>query len=83
MNEDFITLLRKHLKSPQKTIIIHHKNPDGDALGSSLSLMHFLLLEKHVGHRSGQKIETSFPRTVPPHFPNARTRGKRQVADIA
>lgn len=47
MNEDFITVLRKHLKSPQKAIIIPHKNPDGDALGSSLALMHFLLLEKH------------------------------------
>ena len=47
MYEDFITALRQHLKSTQKAVIIPHKNPDGDALGSTLALMHFLHLEKH------------------------------------
>ena len=47
MYVDFITALRQHLKSPQKAVIIPHKNPDGDALGSTLALMHFLHLEKH------------------------------------
>ena len=47
MYVDFITALRQYLKSPQKAVIIPHKNPDGDALGSTLALMHFLHLEKH------------------------------------
>lgn len=47
MKKDFITALRQRLNSPQKAVIIPHKNPDGDALGSTLALMHFLQLEKH------------------------------------
>ena len=47
MIKDFFTAIRQLLKSPQKAIIIPHKNPDGDALGSTLALMHFLRHEKH------------------------------------
>ena len=47
MNKDFISALRLRLQSPQKAVIIPHKNPDGDALGSTLAWMHFLNLEKH------------------------------------
>lgn len=47
MNKYFISALRKYLQSPQKVVIIPHKNPDGDALGSTLAWMHFLKTEKH------------------------------------
>ena len=42
MNKTKIKKLDKLLSSSRKIIIIPHKNPDGDALGSCLALMHFL-----------------------------------------
>ncbi len=33
-----------------KIVIIGHKNPDGDAVGSSLALYHYLFLKKHQVH---------------------------------
>lgn len=36
-----------HLQSPFKAVITSHQKPDGDAMGSSLALFHFL---KQLGH---------------------------------
>lgn len=47
MDNRFIIALKEYLHSPKKIVIIPHKNPDGDALGSCLGLMHFLILKKH------------------------------------
>ena len=47
MNKDFIAGLQERLHSPQKIVIIPHKNPDGDALGSTLAWMHFLKKKNH------------------------------------
>ena len=47
MNKIKIKKLEELLSSPKKIIIIPHKNPDGDALGSCLALMHFLNLTSH------------------------------------
>ena len=47
MNKDFIIELKKKLETPQKVVILPHKNPDGDALGSTLALMHFLIKNNH------------------------------------
>ena len=47
MNKTKIKKLEELLSSPKKIIIIPHKNPDGDALGSCLALMHFLNLTSH------------------------------------
>ena len=47
MKQHFISDLQKLLDTPQKIIIIPHKNPDGDALGSTLAFRFFLLKEKH------------------------------------
>ncbi|MEK9613877.1 MAG: DHH family phosphoesterase [Flavobacteriaceae bacterium] len=38
----FISELKLRLQAPKKAVIIPHKNPDGDALGSTLALMLFL-----------------------------------------
>jgi len=32
MKKDFIIELKKKLETPQKVVILSHKNPDGDAL---------------------------------------------------
>ncbi len=35
------------LASPKKIVIIPHRNPDGDAMGSTMALYHFLLKNHH------------------------------------
>jgi bifunctional oligoribonuclease and PAP phosphatase NrnA len=35
------------LSSPKKIVITSHRNPDGDAIGSSLGLYHYLI---QLGH---------------------------------
>lgn len=42
MIKEQIIELKKLLSTPQKIVIIPHRNPDGDAIGSSLALYHFL-----------------------------------------
>lgn len=46
MKNTDITKIKNLLSSPKKIIIVPHKNPDGDAVGSSLGL--YLFLKKHL-----------------------------------
>ncbi len=39
--------LQNALNTPKKVVVIPHKNPDGDALGSCLALQHFLNTLQH------------------------------------
>ena len=50
MNQQLLKAFQKVLDTPKKIIIIPHKNPDGDALGSSLSLHAFLNKTGHQSH---------------------------------
>ena len=47
MNTAEILELKKILSNPKKVVIVPHKNPDGDAMGSTLGLYHYL---KKLGH---------------------------------
>lgn len=47
LNPDKIFELKRILQSPKKVVIIPHKNPDGDAIGSTLGLSQIL---KKLGH---------------------------------
>ncbi len=47
MTSTEITSLKTLLKLPKSICIVAHKNPDGDAIGSSLGLYHYLLLKGH------------------------------------
>lgn len=47
MNPKDIDGVKQLLASPKKIVIIPHRNPDGDAMGSTLGLYHFL---KQKGH---------------------------------
>lgn len=58
MNEKTTQTVKNLLKSPQKTVIIGHKNPDGDAIGSSLGLSFFL---KDLGHEATVIMPNDFP----------------------
>ena len=47
MKEKDILDIKELLKSPQKIVIVSHRNPDGDAYGSSLALYHYLNTGSH------------------------------------
>jgi len=47
MNKKDIARVKQLLSLPKKIVIVSHKNPDGDAIGSSLGLYHFLIKLKH------------------------------------
>ena len=42
-----VTKIKHLLSKPKQIVIIPHKNPDGDALGSTLALYHYLNLSNH------------------------------------
>lgn len=48
MTEAQIIEIKKLLATPQNIVIIPHRNPDGDAIGSSLALYHFLKKKHYV-----------------------------------
>ncbi len=47
MNSEEIKQLKTLLGTPKAIVIIPHKNPDGDAIGSTLGLYHYLNLKGH------------------------------------
>ena len=49
---------RRLLATPQKIVIFSHRNPDGDAVGSSLGLMHYL---RDRGHECTVILPSSYP----------------------
>ena len=42
-----ISEIKQLLSKPKKIVIVPHKNPDGDAVGSTLALLHYLLMLDH------------------------------------
>ena len=47
MNSQVVQSILQLLSKPQKIAIIPHKNPDGDAIGSTLALRHYLEIKGH------------------------------------
>lgn len=47
MTTEDIKNIKKLLSSPKQIVIIPHKNPDGDAIGSTLGLLHYLKQYDH------------------------------------
>lgn len=48
MKEEDILAIKKLLETPKKIAIIPHRSPDGDAMGSTLALYHFLVKLNHM-----------------------------------
>jgi phosphoesterase RecJ-like protein len=61
MNPAQLSLLDTLLQTPQQVVIIPHRNPDGDAMGSTLGLMHFL---KKLGHEAVVMSPNEFPENL-------------------
>lgn len=58
MNEKDLQELIVFLEQPKKIAIIPHRNPDGDAMGSTLGLSHFL---RKLGHTTQVISPNEFP----------------------
>jgi len=58
MTDKQIKDLKRRLSVPQKIVLVAHRNPDGDAIGSSLAMQHYLRLKGHSVH-------TVLPNDVP------------------
>lgn len=50
--------LKDLLRTPRDIVIVSHRNPDGDAIGSSLALFHFL---KQDGHALKVIVPSEYP----------------------
>lgn len=59
LNPDEIFELKKILQRPKRIVIVPHKNPDGDAIGSSLGLSQIL---KKLGHDVQIITPNDFPK---------------------
>ncbi|MDG1435827.1 MAG: bifunctional oligoribonuclease/PAP phosphatase NrnA [Saprospiraceae bacterium] len=53
--------LKNILSIPRDIVITSHRNPDGDAIGSSLALYHYLI-------RNGHTVKVMFPSEYPANF---------------
>ncbi|OYQ38073.1 DHH family phosphoesterase [Flavobacterium cyanobacteriorum] len=58
MTNEAIEAAKELLATPKKIVIIPHRNPDGDAMGSTLGLYHFL---KYKGHQPTVISPNEFP----------------------
>lgn len=47
MTKQEIQELKALLMAPKRVVIVPHKNPDGDAMGSTLGLCHYLIKNQH------------------------------------
>ena len=53
--------LKTLLSVPKDVVITSHRNPDGDAIGSSLAVYHYLVRQGHV-------VQVIFPSEYPSNF---------------
>ncbi|WP_367271510.1 bifunctional oligoribonuclease/PAP phosphatase NrnA [Nonlabens sp.] len=58
MSEDQIQILKQELSTPKKIVIVPHNNPDGDAVGSVISLHGYLC---QLGHQVSMISPNDFP----------------------
>ena len=65
MDMKFVSELDELLLKTKKIVIIPHRNPDGDALGSSLALKHYLSKKGHEASVISQKDYPNFLKFLP------------------
>lgn len=58
MNKADIKNVKQLLSEPKNIVIVAHKNPDGDAIGSSLGLYHYLI---KLNHKVSVIMPNDFP----------------------
>ena len=71
-----IDKLKKILNTPSNFVLTSHRNPDGDAIGSSLGFYHYL---KNLGHQ----VTMIMPSEYPPAFFWMDSVGEVMIYDLA
>jgi bifunctional oligoribonuclease and PAP phosphatase NrnA len=61
LNPTSIKKVKTILYQPKNVVIVTHKNPDGDAIGSSMGLYHYLLLK---GHKPTVIVPNEYPESL-------------------
>ncbi|MGY0427017.1 MAG: DHH family phosphoesterase, partial [Polaribacter sp.] len=51
-------ILKKFLEKPRKIVLVGHRNPDGDAIGATLALSHYL---GKKGHQATVVVPNEYP----------------------
>jgi phosphoesterase RecJ-like protein len=59
MNSEDVKAIKALLSKPLRIVIVPHKNPDGDAIGSSLGLWHYL---KAIGQEVKVIVPNDYPK---------------------
>ncbi|NNL01044.1 MAG: bifunctional oligoribonuclease/PAP phosphatase NrnA [Eudoraea sp.] len=59
MNSEDVQAIKALVSKPKRIAIVPHKNPDGDAIGSSLGLWHYL---KSIGQEVRVIVPNDYPR---------------------
>lgn len=59
MNSEDVKAIKALLAKPLRIVIVPHKNPDGDAIGSSLGLWHYL---KAIGQEARVIVPNDYPK---------------------
>lgn len=65
MNKQDIVSIKQLLSTKKKIVIVPHKNPDGDAIGSTLGLYHYLLKNSHEVQVVAPNDYPSFLKWIP------------------
>jgi phosphoesterase RecJ-like protein len=65
MTQQDIKDIKDLLSTKKKIVIVPHKNPDGDAIGSTLGLYHYLLKNNHNVHVITPNDYPSFLKWIP------------------
>ncbi len=65
MTHSEIEKIKKLLASPKNIVIVPHKNPDGDAIGSTIGLYHYLLKYNHNATVISPNDYPSFLKWIP------------------
>jgi phosphoesterase RecJ-like protein len=65
MNTQDLLNIKQLLASKKQIVIVPHKNPDGDAIGSTLGLYHYLLKGNHQVHVISPNDYPNFLKWIP------------------
>jgi phosphoesterase RecJ-like protein len=88
MNFEDIQAVKELLSTPQKIVIVPHKNPDGDAIGSTLALWHYL---NNLGQETTLIVPNDYPKFLKwmpgnehiLNYERENTQAKERIADAS
>ncbi len=84
--KDLVNRVKQLLHGQKKVVITTHQNPDGDALGSSLGLAHFLRMQGYDARVISPSNYPNFLKWLPGnehvlHYPLAKDRAQKLVEE--